>query len=107
MLPTRFQEATVRVRLSTRGRLVIPSALRRAQGWATGTQFAVEHQGGQLVLKPLLSEGLSHTLPVAGPTTMDEVFGSLRHRGRPLSVDEMTEGAKSAVNPSPPAKRRR
>jgi hypothetical protein len=38
---------------------------------------------------------------------MDEVFGSLRYRGKPLSVEEMTEKAKSAVNPSESAKRRR
>ncbi|MGE0423971.1 MAG: AbrB/MazE/SpoVT family DNA-binding domain-containing protein [Reyranellaceae bacterium] len=73
----------MRTRLSAKGQIVVPSEVRRANQWLPGTEFEVETRGGALVLTPVAS---------VRPTTMDEVFGSLKYDGPALSIEEMDEG---------------
>lgn len=73
----------MRTRLSAKGQIVVPSAVRRANQWLPGTEFEVESRDGSLVLTPVA---------LVKATTMEEVFGSLKYDGPAPSVEEMDEG---------------
>jgi AbrB family looped-hinge helix DNA binding protein len=43
------------VRLSSKGQLVIPKAIRQALGLRTGTQFHVQLEGDKIILEPVVT----------------------------------------------------
>ncbi len=67
-------------RLSTKGQLVLPKGLREARGWGPGTEFTVRETDAGVLLRPVLS---------VPETTIDEVVGCLRYKGKPLAIEEM------------------
>ena len=71
-------------KLSSKGQIIIPKAVREAHGWKTGTEFIVEDTPGGVVLKPKR---------VFAPTTLDEVFGCLKehYKGPAKSIEEMDQ----------------
>ena len=69
-----------RTRLSSKGQVVIPKELRDAHGWGEGTEFTVEDTEDGLVLRPQR---------LFKPTTLEDVFGCLKHEGPPKTVEEM------------------
>lgn len=73
----------MRTRLSTKGQVIIPQAIRDRQGWEAGTDFEIEERAGAVVLRPVLGPGA---------VTVDELLGILPHRGPPKTLDEMERG---------------
>ncbi|MDE0712449.1 MAG: AbrB/MazE/SpoVT family DNA-binding domain-containing protein [Rhodospirillales bacterium] len=69
--------------VSTKGQVILPSAIRRALRWGPGTRLAVETTSGGVLLKP--APGFPETRP-------DEVFGRLAFHGSPRSLSEMEAG---------------
>ena len=69
--------------VSTKGQVILPSAICRALGWGPGTRLAVETTSGGVLLKP--APGFPETRP-------DEVFGRLACNGAPRSLSEMEAG---------------
>ena len=70
-------------RLSAKGQVVLPAAVRAARAWGPGTRFEVLDTAEGVLLKPLAA-----TSPFA-PTTLEQVFGMGRHCGPALTVAEM------------------
>ena len=69
-------------RLSSKGQVIIPKALRDALGWRPGMRFEVEATGDVVLLRP------ARAFPV---TSLDEVAGCLSWHGPPRSIAEMDE----------------
>ena len=69
--------------VSTKGRVILPKAIREALRWKAGTRLAVESRGDAVLLKPV---------PVFAQTRPEDVFGSLSFDGPPKSVEEMGQG---------------
>ena len=74
-------------RLSSKGQIIIPKALRDAYHWESGLEFVVIDTGQGVLLKPY------H--PFA-PTTLEDVAGSLIYDGPPRTVEEMDEAIRRA-----------
>jgi AbrB family looped-hinge helix DNA binding protein len=66
--------------VSTKGQVILPKAIRERRGWSTGTRLTVEETPDGVLLK---------TSPLFPPTTVDEVFGSLKYDGPPISLEDM------------------
>ena len=69
--------------VSTKGQVVLPSAIRRKLGWEAGTRLLVEEAPGGVVLKP--ARTFAETRP-------EDVFGCLAASGPPKSLEEMDAG---------------
>lgn len=67
-------------RLSTKGQLVLPKEIRASRAWGPGTEFTFEETKGGILLRP------SRRFP---PSTLDNVVGCLKHKGRPATLAEM------------------
>jgi AbrB family looped-hinge helix DNA binding protein len=67
-------------RLSSKGQIILPKAVRNSHHWAPGTDFSVEDTGDGVLLRPLKT---------AQPTRLDDVVGCLRVKGRARTIKEM------------------
>jgi AbrB family looped-hinge helix DNA binding protein len=56
-------------RLSTKGQVVLPKAVRAARAWRSGIELIVEEAGDGVLLRPAARPATS---------TLDEVFGCLK-----------------------------
>jgi AbrB family looped-hinge helix DNA binding protein len=76
-------------RLSSKGQVVIPKAIRAAHGWDSGAEFVVEETGEGILLKPV------RLFP---PTSVCDVLGCAGYRGPPKTLADMeaavAEGAR-------------
>jgi AbrB family looped-hinge helix DNA binding protein len=70
-------------KLSAKGQLILPKAIRQRRQWVTGTQLVVEETTEGVLLRPAA---------VVRPTKPKEVFGSLSFSGKPKTVEEMNAG---------------
>ena len=77
-----------RTRLSSKGQVIIPKAVRDRQGWQAGVELEVEDRGDAVVLRP------ARLFP---PTTVEEVRGCLKYEGPPRTIEEMDEGITQEV----------
>jgi len=68
------------IRLSNKGRLVLPKSIRAAQNLQPGTEFAVEDTPDGVLLRPL------SPFP---PTRVEDVFGSANYSGPVLTLEQM------------------
>lgn len=75
-------------RLSSKGQVIIPKALRDAYQWESGLEFVVIDTGQGVLLKPYRP---------FGPTTLHDVAGSLAYDGPARTVEEMDEAIRRAV----------
>jgi AbrB family looped-hinge helix DNA binding protein len=75
-------------RLSSKGQLVLPKAIRDAGHWAEGTEFTVERVAEGVLLRPV------RPLPV---TRLEDVVGCAGYRGEPRSVAQMDEAIAKGV----------
>jgi AbrB family looped-hinge helix DNA binding protein len=66
--------------LSTKGQFILPKAIRDQRQWAAGTRLVVEDTPDGVLVK---------AAPAYAPTTIDAVFGSLRHEGPARSIEDM------------------
>ena len=67
-------------KLSSKGQIILPAAIRTANQWKAGVEFAVEDTGDGVLLRPLK--------PFAA-TTIDEVAGCAGYTGKPHTLHEM------------------
>jgi AbrB family looped-hinge helix DNA binding protein len=72
-----------RVRLSTKGQIVIPSDVRTRHRWEAGTELILEDQGDALVLRA--------AKPFA-PTRVEDGLGCTGYRGPAKTLEEMEAG---------------
>ena len=77
-----------RTRLSSKGQLVLPKAIRDADEWAEGTEFIVERVPEGVLLRPV------RPLPV---TRLEDVIGCVGYRGRTRSIAEMEQAIAKGV----------
>lgn len=69
-------------KLSSKGQVIIPKPVRDAHKWDAGTEFVIQEKGNGILLKPITP---------FKPTRLEDVFGCLHHKGKPLSLEEMDE----------------
>jgi len=74
---------TLTTTVSTKGQVILPSAIRHQRQWPAGTRLIVEDTDDGVLLKQA---------PAFAPTQPDEVFGSLPYTGKPKSIAEMDAG---------------
>lgn len=67
-------------KISTKGQIILPSAIRQGREWATGTRLVIEETAEGVLLTPA---------PAFTETRPKDVFGSLAHKGQPKTLDEM------------------
>ncbi len=66
--------------ISTKGQVILPKAIRDQRHWAAGTRLTVEDTPDGVLLK---------ATPAFPETSIDAIFGSLRHSGPALSIEDM------------------
>lgn len=67
-------------RLSSKGQIILPKAVRDMHHWAPGTDFTVEDIGDGIILRPIKS---------SQPTKLDDLVGSLQAKGVPRTIQEI------------------
>lgn len=67
-------------RLSTKGQVILPKSIRDARSWKAGTELTVENAGDGILLRPA---------PQFPRTSLGEVAGCLKHKGKPVRLEEM------------------
>ena len=77
-----------RTRLSTKGQIILPKAIREARAWGPGTEFTVEEAKGVIVLRP------AKPLPAA---TLDEVAGCLRSNKKLRTEGQIKEAVEQQI----------
>ena len=71
-----------KIRISTKGQIVLPKALRERRGWGAGVELVVEDRPEGVVLRSAAKEA---------PSRMEDVFGSLGPFERVVSIEEMNQ----------------
>ena len=74
--------------LSNTGQVIIPKALRDAHRWEAGQELIAIDMGDGILLKP--------KKPFR-ETTLDNVAGCLKYRGKPKSLDELEDAIRQGV----------
>jgi AbrB family looped-hinge helix DNA binding protein len=67
-------------KLSSKGQIILPKAIRDAHAWRAGTEFLVEDTPEGVLLRPRKA---------MRPTHLEDVAGSLKYEGPARSLDEM------------------
>jgi AbrB family looped-hinge helix DNA binding protein len=75
-------------RLSSKGQIIIPKAMRTAHQWEAGQELVAIDVGDGILLKP------KKPFP---ETTLDQVAGSLKYAGKPKSLEEMEDAIRQGV----------
>ena len=73
-------------RLSTKGQVVLPKALRTSHRWKPGTEFTIEDRDEGILLKP--KAGIA-------ARTWESIIGCARYAGPRRSVKEMDQAVAS------------
>jgi len=72
--------SSLKTKVSTKGQVILPKAIRDKRGWTAGAELLVED----------LPEGvLLRAAPRIAPTRVEDVFGSLGPVDRIVSIEEM------------------
>ncbi len=71
------------VRVSAKGQVMLPKSIRQNRHWQPGTRLVVEDRADGVLLK---------SAPSFEPKRPDEVFGSLKFSGSPMTLEEMDAG---------------
>lgn len=79
-----------KTRLSSKGQVVIPKAVRDAHGWTEGTEFTVEDTKDGIMLKP-------QPQPLFPKKTIEEVVGCSGYKGPPKTLEDMKRGIDMAM----------
>ena len=88
VLPGSYHPHMGTTKLSSKGQIVLPKSVRQARGWEPGTEFVVE----------ATEDGVHLRVKTPFPRTeLDDVFGSVRYKGRPKSLEQMSEAVKRAA----------
>ena len=68
------------IRLSSKGQIILPRAVRDRHHWAPGTDFVVEDTGDGVLLRPVKKGRV---------TRLEDVAGCLKHNGPTVTLEEM------------------
>jgi AbrB family looped-hinge helix DNA binding protein len=68
--------------VSTKGQVILPKVVRQNRNWGAGTRLVVEETAEGVLLR---------AAPLFAPTTIDEVFGSLKWSGPAKTIEEMDQ----------------
>jgi AbrB family looped-hinge helix DNA binding protein len=74
--------------LSTKGQVILPKAIRDQRRWEAGTELVVEDTPEGVLLKPAR---------LFAPTCPEDVFGCLKYKGKPKTIDEMNAAIAAEV----------
>ena len=66
--------------VSTKGQVILPKAIRSKRRWDAGTKLVVEDTPQGVLLK---------AAPLFKPTRPEDVFGMLKYKGKPKTIEEM------------------
>lgn len=69
--------------VSSKGQVILPSALRQRREWGAGTRLTVEETEDGVLLKPA---------PAFAETRPEDVFGALPYKGKPKTIADMDAG---------------
>lgn len=75
-------------KVSTKGQVILPAAVRKRLGWDAGTELTVEETPQGILLKPL---------PFGPPARPEDVFGMLKYKGPPISIEDMDAAIEKEV----------
>ena len=75
-------------KLSSKGQVILPAAIRKTNQWKAGVEFAVEDTGEGVLLRPLK--------PFAA-TTLDEVTGCAGYTGKAHTLEEMDKAVTAEI----------
>jgi AbrB family looped-hinge helix DNA binding protein len=75
-------------RLSSKGQVIIPRALRTAHRWETGQELIAIDVGDGILLKPKKA---------FRETTLEEVSGCLKYSAKPKSLDELEDAIRIGI----------
>jgi AbrB family looped-hinge helix DNA binding protein len=67
-------------RVSTKGQVILPKAIRDRRKWGAGTELAVEETENGVLLKEKA---------LFAPTEPGAAFGMLKYKGKPKTLKEM------------------
>jgi len=70
-------------RVSTKGQIILPKALREQLRWGPGTRLIAEPAEGGVLLR---------AAPLFAPTRPEDMFGCLAYSGPPKTIEEMNAG---------------
>ncbi len=73
-------------RVSTKGQVILPKAVRDQRRWGAGTKLVVEDTEEGVLLRKA---------PLFAAMTVEQVFGMLDYKGKPKSLAEMDEAVKA------------
>lgn len=77
-----MSKATQKTKISTKGQVILPKAIRDRLKWTPGTELIVEATDAGVFLKE------EPSIPKTNP---DEVFGMLKYKGKPKTLKEMDD----------------
>ncbi|MXY90049.1 MAG: AbrB/MazE/SpoVT family DNA-binding domain-containing protein [Gammaproteobacteria bacterium] len=77
------EDSRITITVSTKGRIVLPKSICRAQDWKAGTRLLVENGPDGVLLR---------VVPHFPETRPEQVFGCLSYEGEAKSVAEMDAG---------------
>jgi AbrB family looped-hinge helix DNA binding protein len=69
--------------VSTKGQVILPSAIRQRREWSAGTRLTIEETAEGVLLKPA---------PAFAETRPEDVFGALPWKGKPKTLEQMDAG---------------
>jgi AbrB family looped-hinge helix DNA binding protein len=75
-------------RLSSKGQVIIPRALRTAHRWEAGQELIAIDVGDGILLKP------KKAFP---ETSLEEVAGCLKYAGKPKSLDDLEDAIRLGI----------
>ena len=75
-------------KLSSKGQVIIPKAIRSNHQWKSGQELVVIETDDGILLKPVTK---------FSETSLDDVAGCLPHHGPPLSIQDMDQAIGTAV----------
>jgi AbrB family looped-hinge helix DNA binding protein len=75
-------------RMSSKGQVIIPKALRHAHHWEEGQELIAIDMGDGILLKP------KKPFP---ETTLDNVIGCLKYQEKPKSLEDMEDAIRQGV----------
>jgi AbrB family looped-hinge helix DNA binding protein len=80
--------AAATTKISSKGQIVLPQAVRESLKWTAGTELVVQKTREGVLLRP------AKLFP---PTTFEEVEGMLQYKGKPKTIEEMDEAIAAGV----------
>jgi len=82
-MPKNPKPASLTIRLSTKGQLVVPKEIRERHGWSAGSELMFEDLGDKVILRE--ARGVPET-------RLEDLIGCTGYRGPARTLEEMEAG---------------